>query len=51
MYWVLIRLFGMAQIAAEYRELGSIMTAVMLILGNVTFFLLDKVLTRFGKLK
>lgn len=51
MYWVLIHLFGMAQIAAEYRELGTMMTAVMLILGNVTFFLLDKVLTRFEKIK
>lgn len=51
MYWVLIHLFGMAQIAAEYQELGMVMTVIMLILGNVTFFLLDKVLARFGKIK
>jgi len=51
MYWILIRLLGMAQIAAEYRELGVAMTAVMLVLGNVTFFLLDKVLARFSKTK
>ena len=51
MYWLLIRLFGMNQIAAEYRELGTVLTAVMLVLGNVTFFLLDKVLTRFSKIK
>ena len=51
MYGILIHLFGMAQIAAEYQELGSIMTAVMLIMGNVIFFLLDKVLTRFSKIK
>lgn len=51
MYWLLIHLFGMAQIAAEYQELGTVMSVVMLILGNVTFFLLDRVLTRFGKIK
>lgn len=51
MYGLLIHLFGMAQIADEYQELGTIMTAVMLILGNVIFFLLDKVLTRFSKIK
>lgn len=51
MYWVLIHLFGMAQIAAEYQELGMVMTAVMLILGNVTFFLLDKVLNKMAKIK
>ena len=51
MYWVLIHLFGMAQIAAEYRELGTIMTVLMLILGNVTFFLLDRVLDRLRKIK
>lgn len=51
MYWILIHLFGMAQIAAEYQELGIIMTMIMLVLGNVTFFLLDKVLTRFNNIR
>lgn len=46
MYFLLIRLFGMERIAAEYRELGTVLTVVMLILGNVTFFLLDIVLGR-----
>ena len=50
MYWLLIHLFGMAQLAQEWQELGIAMTAVMLILGNVTFFLLDTVLGRkFGR--
>lgn len=44
MYWILIRLFGMDQIASEYAELGAVMTVVMLIGGNVIFFLLDKIL-------
>ena len=51
MYWVLIHLFGMAQVAAEYQELGIIMTVVMLLLGNLTFLLLDKALTKFSKIK
>lgn len=51
MYWIIINLFGMVQVAAEYEALGTVMTAVMLVLGNVTFFLLDKVLDRFGKIK
>ena len=51
MYGLLIRLFGMSQIAEEYRELGTVMTVIMLLLGNATFFLLDKVLARFSKIK
>ena len=51
MYAVLIRLFGMEQIAAEYQELGIALTVIMLLLGNMTFLLLDKVLTRFSKIK
>lgn len=51
MYWLLIHLFGMDRIAAEYQELGMIMTGVLLVLGNITFILLDKVLTRFSKIK
>ena len=46
LYWLLIHLFGMDQIASEYAELGTVMTAVMLLLGNVTFFMLDKILGR-----
>ena len=46
MYFLLIRLFGMDQIAAEYAELGKVLKVIMLILGNATFFLLDMVLER-----
>lgn len=46
MYWLLINLFGMAQLANEWQELGIVMTAVMLLLGNVTFILLDSVLSK-----
>ena len=46
MYWVLIRILGMDQIASDYAELGKVMTVIMLILGNVTFWLLDLVLAK-----
>lgn len=48
MYWMLIHLFGMGEIAAEYEELGTVMTVILLVLGNVTFFLLDRILGRMG---
>ena len=51
MYWLLIRLLGMEQIGAEFAEVGTVMTAVMLLMGNVIFLLLDRVLTRFAKIK
>lgn len=47
MYALLIHLFGMARVAGEFEELGSVMLIVMLVLGNVIFFLMDKVLGRF----
>lgn len=46
MYWLLMYLFGMEAILEEFQGMGIAMTAVLLILGNVTFFLLDKVLGR-----
>ena len=51
MYWLLIRLLGMDQIAAEFAEVGKILTVVMLLMGNVIFLLLDRVLNRFSKIK
>ena len=51
MYGLLIYLMGMEQLAAEFRDMGRIMTVVTLILGNAVFFLLDKVLLRFYKIK
>ena len=45
MYYLLLNLFGMAELGAEFAEMGTVLLALMLVLGNVTFFLLDKVLT------
>lgn len=46
LYAVLIFLLGIEKTAAEVRELGTAMLVILLILGNVTFFLLDKLLSR-----
>ena len=46
LYWLLIHLMGMDALAEEFAEAGAVMTAVMLVLGNVIFFLLDRVLGR-----
>ena len=50
MYWLLIHLMGMAQLAEEFSALGIAMTVVQLVLGNVVFFLLDAVLNMYGRM-
>lgn len=49
MYFFLLRILGMEALAEEFREMGGIMLAVLLLLGNVTFFLLDRLLSRLGQ--
>lgn len=46
MYWLLIFVLGLEALAEEYRQTGRVMLIVQLILGNVIFFLLDRVLDR-----
>ena len=46
MYWILMHLFGFDQLASEFSEMGTAMAMLMLLLGNVTFFLLDKLLEK-----
>jgi hypothetical protein len=41
--------FGMDALAAEFREMGTVLLIVTLLLGNVTFILLDRILG--GKIK
>ncbi len=45
LYWALLHIFGMAQVAAEFAEMGIAMTIITLLLGNVCFFLLDRLLS------
>lgn len=44
MYALLIHLFGMADIAAEFTELGTVLLIVTLAAGNLAFWLLDRLL-------
>ncbi len=44
LYAALMYVFGMEQLMAEFQELGLIGLVITLILGNVCFFLLDRVL-------
>ena len=44
LYTLLLKVFGMAQLAQDYAELGSALTAVMMVLANITFFMLDRLL-------
>ena len=46
MYWLLLRVFGLAQVTEDFEKIGVVMLIVLLILGNVTFFLLDKLLEK-----
>ena len=44
LYWLLLHLFGMEQLVSEFEEIGTVLTVVTLLLGNLTFFLLDRLL-------
>ena len=46
MYWLLIQLLGLSQVTEDFEGMGAAMLALLLILGNVTFFLLDRVLSK-----
>lgn len=48
MYGVLIWVFGLTDLLEDYREMGMILTAVTLFLGNITLFMVDILLGRLG---
>ena len=48
MYAFLIHLLGFSALAAELHEMGVLLGAITLLLGNLCFFLLDRVLSRFS---
>ena len=45
-YWLLINLMGLTEIAKEFTEMGVLFTVVMLLMGNMIFRMLDRILTR-----
>ena len=49
MYRLLMSVFGMDTLAEEFRAMDTVMLLITLLLGNVTFLLLDRILC--GKLK
>lgn len=49
MYRLLMNVFGMDALAEEFRAMDTVMLLVTLLLGNVTFLLLDRILS--GKIK
>ena len=44
LYWLLLHLMGMEQLAEDFRELGLAGLVLMLVMGNLVFFLLDRLL-------
>lgn len=44
-YTIMLYLLGMQEVAAENLEFGLVGLVVILLLGNITFFLLDRLLT------
>ena len=48
MYTVVVAVLGLEAIVVEKTFIGYISLGLMLLLGNATFFLLDKLLTRFS---
>ena len=51
MYWLLLKLLGMDQIAAEFAEMGKVLTTVVLVMGNLVFYMTDVALSRFARFK
>lgn len=51
LYGLLLKLFGMDAVMAEYEALGIVGLAAMLLLGNACFFLLDRLLTMLSRKK
>lgn len=44
LYFLLLQILGMQALQAEFAEMGTVLLAVLLVLGNVTFVLLDRLL-------
>ena len=46
LYWLLLKVIGMERLVAEMEGMGTAMTGLLLVLGNLTFWLLDRLLGR-----
>ena len=45
-YWLMMHILGFEELAAEFSETSQFMTVVLLLMGNVLFLLVDKVLEK-----
>ena len=50
MYWLLLRVFMLAPVKAEFEQYTPAIVAGMLVVANITFFLFDIILTRMSLL-
>ena len=50
LYGLLLRLMGLDTLAKDYATMGTVGLVLCLVLGNLTFILLDLLLTRLSKL-
>ena len=46
LYWLLLFVMGIPGLYEEFQKLGLIMLVILVLLGNGTFFLLDRVLEK-----
>ena len=46
LYWILLKLIGVERLVADFEGMGIAMYMVLLVLGNVTFFLFDHILSK-----
>ena len=44
LYWILLNVIGMAELVQEMDEMGTALLWVLLAMGNVTFFMVDRLL-------
>ena len=51
MYGLLIYVFGLVDVMEEFREMGIVMAIITLVLGNITLFMFDFLLTLIIKRK
>ena len=51
LYLILIYILGMDQIVKDYTDLGAVGLVVLLLLGNIVFYMLDRILGLYSKRK
>ena len=44
LYWLLLHLFGLEQVVRDFEGMGLFFGALLLLMGNLTFFLTDRML-------